>query len=104
MAFIPEFAETNEETLLDSMLLNSLITTASPCWEDVDCASIVGVLSIADGTQISIQSAAVGTQRAMARGPTRNIQEHEIYCFCIEQYLHLGEKAIHYSTMNFRRH
>lgn len=54
MAFTLEFAEASEETLLESMLLDSLITAASPCWEDVDCASIVGVLSITDGTQISI--------------------------------------------------
>jgi len=60
-AFVPEFAEANEETLLNSMLLNLLITTAPPYWEDVDCAGIMGVLSIADGTQISIQGAAVGT-------------------------------------------
>ena len=42
MAFILEFAEANEETLLDSMLLNLLTTTASPYWEDVDCAGIMG--------------------------------------------------------------
>lgn len=96
MAFIPEFAEANEETLLNSMLLNLLITTASPYWEDVDCAGIMGVLSVTDGTQISIQSAAVGTQRAMARGPMQNIQEHKISCFCVKQYPHLGEIAIHY--------
>ena len=96
MAFILEFAEANEETLLDSMLLNLLTTTPLPYWEDVDCAGIMGVLSIAGGAQISIQSYAVGTQRAMARGPTRNIQEHNLSCFYVKQYLHLGEIATHY--------
>lgn len=32
----------------------------------------------------------------MARVPTRNIQEHKISCFRVEQYLQLEEIAIHY--------